>query len=183
MGKFDKYSGLFAEQGGFDIPSAYNFGVAIQPTSQLTLTSDIQRTHYSEVASVGNPLLPNLTGARLGDDNGPGFGWRDLTVGRFGVQIDASRNWTWRGGISVGGQTVPESEVLFNIVAPAVLRSHAAFGLTRRMGSRAFHLAVVRAFSASVAGANPLEVPGRQNIGLRMDQWEVEIGFTFGARR
>jgi hypothetical protein len=49
------------------------------------------------------------------------------------------------------------------------------------LGSRAFNLAVVRALSASLTGPNPLEIPGRQNIKLRMDQWEVEAGFTFGS--
>jgi len=183
MSRFDKYAGLFADRGGFDIPSAYNFGVAIRSAAKLTLSADVQRTHYSEVASVGHPMLPNLTTAKLGDANGAGFGWRDLTVGRFGAIYDVSPQWTVRGGVSASGRTVPESEVLFNIVAPAVVRSHAAFGFSRRLGSRALHLAVVRAFSGSVTGVNPLEVPGRQNVKLRMDQWEVEIGFTFGAKR
>ena len=32
MGKFSQYSGLFAEQGSFDIPSNYGVGAAVKAT-------------------------------------------------------------------------------------------------------------------------------------------------------
>ena len=35
MGKFDDYKGLFAEQGGFDIPATWNVGIAITPVRGL----------------------------------------------------------------------------------------------------------------------------------------------------
>ena len=38
----------------------------------------------------------------------------------------------------------------------------------------------MRALSQSVKGPNPLEAPGQQTIELRMDQWDVEVGFSFG---
>ncbi len=56
MKKFDKYKGLFAEQGGFDIPETYALGLAWRATEDLTLAMDYQRIKYSGVASVGNPL-------------------------------------------------------------------------------------------------------------------------------
>lgn len=184
MGKFDRYRGLFAEQGGFDIPSAYTAGVVIRPQERISVSADVQRIHYSSIRSVGNPMLPNLMQARLGDANGPGFGWKDITVGRFGAEITPAREWTLRGGFSAAEQPIPEGEVLFNILAPGVIQRHVTFGLTRALpGGRAFHLAVVRAFESRVRGANPLEVPGRQNITLRMHQWEFELGFSFGMER
>ena len=39
MGEFDKYRGLFAEQGDFDIPSNFGVGLAWQATPGLTLPS------------------------------------------------------------------------------------------------------------------------------------------------
>lgn len=183
MTNFERYSGLFAEYGGFDIPAAYNFGAAVKASKSVTISGDVQRTLYSSIASVGHPLLPNLLTSPLGTNGGPGFGWQDLTVGRVGAQVAVNPKWTLRTGVSFSGQTVPESQVLLNILTPAVLRTHLTFGVTRWMGAKAFHLAVVHAFSSSISGANPLEVPGRQRISLRMDQWEVEMGFTFGIRR
>ena len=43
MTKFDKYKGLFANQGGFDIPPIFNAGLALKTTPQLTLVADYQR--------------------------------------------------------------------------------------------------------------------------------------------
>ena len=31
MGNFDRYKGLFAQQGGFDIPSNFTVGIAFRP--------------------------------------------------------------------------------------------------------------------------------------------------------
>jgi len=182
MQKFERYSGLFAEQGGFNIPASYNVGAAAKAGKQVTLSAEVQGTFYNSIPSVGHPMLPNLLTAQLGSNGGAGFGWNDLTVVRVGAQIAVNKNWTLRAGVSEGGQTVPESQVLLNILTPAVIRTHVTFGVTRWMGSKAIHLAVVRALSASITGPNPLEIPGQQSITLHMDQWEFEAGFTFGAR-
>lgn len=184
MGKFDRYRGLFAEGGGFDIPPAFTAGVTVRASSKLSISSDVERILYSSVKSVGNPMLPNLMQARLGDANGPGFGWKDVTVGRFGAELTPAREWTLRGGFSTAGQPVPASEVLFNILAPGVIQRHVTVGMTRALpGGKAFHFALVHAFESKVRGANPLEAPGRQTIQLKMHQWEFEMGFTFGAER
>ena len=56
MGKFDKYRGLFAEQGDFDIPSNFGVGLAWKATNELTIAGDYQRILYSQVAAIGNPV-------------------------------------------------------------------------------------------------------------------------------
>ncbi len=78
-----------------------------------------------------------------------------------------------------GAQPVPASEVMFNILAPGVVEHHATFGLSKEIGAgRAVNLAITRAFSQSVTGTNPLELPGRQQITLTMSQWDVEVGYS-----
>lgn len=184
MGKFEKYAGLFAEQGSFDVPSAYSGGVAVMPVEGLSISADVERIEYSKVKSIGAPMLPNLMTAPLGAAGGAGFGWKDVTVGRFGVQVTPVKAWTLRGGFSTGTQAVPGSEVMFNILAPGVITKHATFGFTHNLGGgKLLHMAVVKAFSTEVKGPNPLEAPGAQSIGLKMNQWEVEIGFSFGVRK
>ncbi|MEK9940303.1 MAG: outer membrane protein transport protein, partial [Methylotenera sp.] len=49
MSKFDKYKGLFAEGGDFDIPESYGAGIAVKATPKLTLAADVQRINYSDV--------------------------------------------------------------------------------------------------------------------------------------
>jgi long-chain fatty acid transport protein len=183
MGAFKKYAGLFAGDGGFDIPSNWTVGAAVKPTDDVAVAFDVQRINYSGVASVANPMLPNLGQALLGDGAGAGFGWRNMTVYKAGVQWQSNDTWTWRAGYSYAAQPIPSSEVLFNILAPGVMEQHATLGLSREVGNgREISLAIMRAFSKRVSGPNPLEAPGRQTIGLRMDEWEFEVGLSFGSR-
>jgi long-chain fatty acid transport protein len=184
MQKLEPYQGLFAQNGGFDVPSSWVAGIAIKPTPNVDLLADVQQMRYSEVASVANTLLPNLMQAPLGTESGAGFGWQDMTTYKFGVQHRAGPGWTWRAGYSYGRQPIPSSEVLFNILAPGVEERHAAAGFSKAIGrGQELSLAVTRAFSNRVSGTNPLEVADRQQIGLEMNQWDVQIGYAFKLGR
>jgi long-chain fatty acid transport protein len=184
MTAFDKYKGLYAEQGGFDIPSSWVVGVAVTPNPIVDFALDVQQVRYSEIKSIANPMMPNLMQAPLGADDGPGFGWKDMTVVKGGVQVRGADGWTWRAGYSYGRQPIEESEVLFNILAPGVIQQHASVGFSKTLpGGRDIHFALTRAFSNEVTGPNPLEAPGQQDIKLRMDQWDVEVGVGFGGAK
>ncbi len=180
MSELDSYAGLFAEEGGFDIPASVSAGVAYEPVNALTLTLDYQRIHYSDVPSVGNPMLPNLVVQPLGSGSGAGFGWEDINVYKVGVRWDTSDVWTWRAGYSKTKQPIPSSEVLFNILAPGVVEDHFTAGFSRKLDRGRFNVAVMYAPSQSVRGTNPLEAPGAQQIELTMNEWEVEFGYSFG---
>lgn len=180
MGKLDKYAGLFAEEGCFDIPSNWTAGLAYKATSDLTFVFDVQQIMYSDCKSVSNPLMPNIGMSQLGKEDGAGFGWEDMTVFKGGVQWQSSKSWTWRAGYSKGDQPIPDSEVLFNILAPGVIEQHATFGLTKTLAnSNEISISVMRGFSKSISGPNPLEAPGQQTIELKMNQWEFEVGYSF----
>jgi long-chain fatty acid transport protein len=179
MTNLDKYAGLFAQQGDFDIPSNWVAGIGYKPSPGMDIAFDVQRVNYSEVKSIGNPMLPNLQTARLGDENGAGFGWRDMTIVKVGVQFKAAARTIVRAGYSYGQQPIPESEVMFNILAPGVIQQHLTAGLTQAVSPRgALHLAVTRALPHDVTGPNPLEAPNRQQITLSMSQWDLEVGYT-----
>jgi long-chain fatty acid transport protein len=184
MSEFDKYAGLFAGSGDFDIPSNWVVGVAVKPTDRVDIAFDVQQVRYSEVNAVGDPMLPNMMTAPLGGENGAGFGWDDMVTYKIGTQFRPAGNWTWRAGFSIGEQPIKESEVLLNILAPGVMEKHVTFGVTRDLGpGRAINLSVMRAVSSGVSGANPLEVPGLQTVTLDMDQWDVEVSYSFGFGR
>lgn len=180
MSKFHDYQGLFAQAGDFDIPSTWTVGVAYKAVPSLTFLVDVQRINYSEIHSVHNPLLPNLGIYKLGMDGGAGFGWNDMTIVKLGVQWKSSEAWTWRVGYSKGNQPIPDSQVLFNILAPGVIEQHVSVGFTTAVTkSQDFNFALTRALSHSVSGPNPLEVPGQQTIELKMDQWEIALGYAW----
>ena len=173
MSEFDKYGGLFAEQGGFDLPSSYQIGAAYQINPQHQLMLDWQRINYSEVASVANPMS-NIMVAPLGADNGAGFGWQDMKIVKLGYQWQRTAEQTLRAGLSYGEQPIPNSEVLFNILAPGVQEWHVTAGLTQHLSDDvAVNVAGFYSPEKTVSGANFL-APNQQ-VELSMSQ------FGFGA--
>lgn len=150
--EFGKYAGLFAEQGGFDIPSNYNVGVAWQVVPAIKLALDYQRINFSNVNSVGNSATsPGAFGA----DNGPGFGWEDVKVWKLGMEYKYSPKMTFRAGLSRANSPIESSEATINILAPAVIENHATLGFTHTMASgNELSVAYMHAFKNDVEGAS-----------------------------
>lgn len=178
MTEFDDYCGLFSSNGSFDIPSDAQIGIAYKATDTVSLLLDVERIEYSKVDSIGNHLLPNLMQAPLGANGGAGFGWDDMTAYKAGVQWKASPKWILRTGYSHANQPIPQSEVLFNILAPGVIQDHLTVGVTTPVRRGHFNFAVMYALDNTVTGSNPLEAPGAQTIELKMNEWEMEIGYS-----
>jgi len=178
MSEFDKYAGLFAEQGDFDIPANWSIGLAVKATPDVTLALDVQEIYYSDIKSINNPLLPNLMTSMLGDAGGAGFAWQDMTVVKAGAQWRSSPDWTWRAGLSFTDQPIADNEMLFNILAPGVVETHATLGFTRTISAnKEIDVALMRAFSNSISGTNALDPA--QTIELKMDQWEIALGYSY----
>lgn len=186
MDEFSDYAGLFAEQGGFDIPPTWTLGLAWDVTQSGTLTFDIQGIQYSEVKSISNPLSnlfpPGCVGGVgagcLGASDGAGFGWEDITIYKLGYQWETSPTWTWRVGASMTDQPIPSSEVVFNILAPGVMETHLTGGFTYTMASdNEITFAAMYAPETTVSGNNPLANPAAQNIELNMTQWELAVSW------
>lgn len=127
MDKFDKYKGLFAEDGGFDMPEHYTFGVAFRPDGGWLVGIDYKRINYSGIASIGNP---STNQAPLGSSNGPGFGWQDVDVWKFGAQYQATPQLQVRAGFGKTDNPILSRDVTFNILAPGVVRDHYTLGFT-----------------------------------------------------
>ena len=152
MSKLERYKGLFAGDGRFDIPENYSVGVAVRPNESLTFALDYQRINYSDVASVGNQ---SSNRAPLGAPNGPGFGWRNIDVIKVGVEYAVSPNLTLRAGVNHGGNPVTPANITFNILAPGVVTNHFTLGLTQQLGSGGeWTFAYMHAPKKSVSGAS-----------------------------
>ncbi len=161
---FNKYSGLFAEQGGFDIPENYNLGVAWQATPQIKLALDYQRINYSGVNSVGNPstnfmtcnymTVPNATGPGcLGMPGGAGFGWSDVNVWKLGAEYKVNEQWLLRAGWNHGDNPISSRDVEFNTIAPAVITDHLTLGFTYTVESgNEVTVAYMHAFKNDTSG-------------------------------
>lgn len=178
MTKFDDYRGLFSEQGDFDIPPALQVGLSWKPIEDVTFLFDYKRIWYSKIDSVGTKFFIPGPGDQLGDDDGPGFGWDDTDTFKFGLQWDVDEKWTLRGGYSYTDQPIGSSEVLFNILAPGVIKHHITAGISYDLNDAfTLHLGGFYAPSSSVSGENPFD-PG-QRIKLKMYQYEVSAGVAW----
>lgn len=177
MSELERYQGLFAEHGGFDIPDSFNVGLAWELDDAITTAFDVEHIRYSEIKSVGTPGSPLFSGAQLGADNGPGFGWNDMTIYKVGAQWKQNDKWTWRGGVSYGQQPIEGSEVLFNILAPGVQEWHLTGGFSHALSKQDdLSFAFMYSPRKTITGPNPLS-PG-QSIDLSMEQFSLQLAWS-----
>jgi len=170
MGKFDKYKGLFAEQGGFDIPANYGIGIAFKLDDSTKLAADIQTIQYSGVKSIANS---GASPGALGASDGPGFGWKDMTVFKLGASHKYNNNLEVRAGFSTGKQPIPENENFFNVLAPGIVENHLTLGATWTLANNGeVTVGYMHAFKKTVTGTAP--------SGINLNMYEDSIGVAYG---
>jgi len=176
VSKFSRYSGLFAEHGGFDIPANFAGGVAIKLGSKATLLYDEERILYGSVKSIANPLAST---SPLGTDNGPGFGWHDINVAKAGIEYDVNPALTLRGGYNHGGAPFDGLQAFFNLLAPAVTKDHLHAGATVSLkNGKEISFAYIHAFNNTVNGVGAIPPTyGGGNVGLSMYQNSFQVAF------
>ncbi|MBW8328573.1 MAG: outer membrane protein transport protein [Thiobacillus sp.] len=190
--EFDKYKGLFAEQGDFDIPSNWNLGVAWQATPAVKLALDYQRINYSDVASVSNtsqpagcvpnpPVGPAVSSTCLGGASGIGFGWQDIDVWKLGVEYKYSQNLMLRGGFNHGDNPIGANDVVFNSIAPGVIENHVTLGFTYTLATgNELTMSYMHGFANDVVGADNAYFPtGSTNNKIEMYQNAIGIQYSW----
>lgn len=181
VSKFDKYRGLFAEQGGFNIPANFAGGVALKPTTKLTVFLDVERIQYGQIKSIANS---GSNQALLGSNNGPGFGWNDITAIKTGVAYKVSPKLTVRGGYNHSGQPIPNTETFFNLLAPGVVQNHVTAGATWKLsGSKELNFAYLHAFEGTVNGSSSIPPnAGGGNANLTMHQDSIGVSYGWNGK-
>lgn len=191
MTKFDKYRGLFAEQGDFDLPASYGFGLAIKPMKNLVIAFDALQIKYSDIAAMGNRGPGSFTGDRthnleglpshldpskeLGNDDGMGFGFQDQTVYKLGVQYGVNKRLLVRAGYNYGENPIADDQLTFATLAPANTERHYSVGFTYRASDE---LEVTGAYM--YVPSNPQQSPLQQNIvgAATIDMHQNIFGLT-----
>ena len=181
MSRFEKYSGLFANKGNFDVPAHFGFGLALNPMKKLTFALDISHILYEGVNSVGNkgpnadqllsgfqtalenglkaqrsqtkiPVNYGATSA-LGRSDGYGFGWNNIWVFKLGAQYQLSDVVQLMAGYAYGQDPVADDQALFNLIAPAVVQHHLSAGLSYDLNTKkSLNLTYMKALKAEVNG-------------------------------
>lgn len=174
MTAFDKYKGLFAEEGSFDIAPYLSSGIAIKPHKDWAILLEHQRIFYSDIAAIANS---GVSTSALGSDDGAGFGWNDMDVFKLGVQWQATQDLVLRGGFSWGTDFTDGTQVLFNTLAPATTTTHITFGVGYRLNERwSVQASYTHAFSNELTGVSAMT---GQTETIRMDQDELAVGFSY----
>lgn len=187
-GQFDKYKGLFAEQGEFDIPSTYTVGIAWKATPVVQVAFDYEKIKYTDSKSVSNSFLnifncPALGGSSssgcFGGNNGAGFGWKDINVYKLGVQYKANSDWTLRAGWNHGDNPIPSNQTAVNILAPGVVTEHLNLGFTRAIDkSSDVNFAFFHAFKKEVSGPIPTVGFGGGTAKISLEENYAEVGYS-----
>ncbi|SPE27022.1 Long-chain fatty acid transport protein [Burkholderiales bacterium] len=184
MRKFDRYKGLFADQGNFDIPEHYAVGLGLHPDKAWTIALDYERINYSGVSSVGNP---STNQAQLGAANGPGFGWQDVNVYKLGVEYALNPAWIVRAGYNRSDNPIQARDVTFNIIAPGVVQDHYTLGFTYALNATSeLTMAYMYAPKKSLSGSSMFNSPaffgpgagGTETISLS----EYSLGVAWAMR-
>jgi len=151
MADFNKYRGLFADEN-LSIPENYGIGIAIKPNKKLTLAFDVTKTLYEDIPAIANThpddcwissgcsfqaadlgkadLVGGTYSDKLGTPNGMGFGWKNQTVYKLGVALNYNSKVTLRAGLNYGKSPIPDNQLLFAVLAPAVTEKHLTLGFT-----------------------------------------------------
>ncbi len=196
MSKFDKYKGLFAQQGRFDIPETYGFGIAYKANDKLTVAADLVQINYAAVKSIADngDAFPGLVGTLLGSENGSGFGWGNQTVYKFGMSYQYAPNLLLRAGYNHGKSPLKSTQTFFNILAPATVENHLTLGATWTLADKSeLTLSYMHAFDKTVTGISNADgkcgnvgagCTGNGTIGHPVDlkMYQNALGIAYGMK-
>ena len=176
MTKFDRYRGLLAEQGDFDIPGTVQAGIAYDVMPNVTLMADYKRIWFNSIPTLGNPStnFPPIFGA----DTGPGFGVQDVDVIKLGLEWRSSPALTLRAGYSYNTAPIKSRDADINIITLGVVQHHITGGFKYQVSQNwDVEFAAMYAPKASVSGME-LFVPPR-SVEIEMSQLELTIGAVY----
>ncbi|HUW45299.1 MAG TPA: outer membrane protein transport protein [Dehalococcoidia bacterium] len=189
MSKFDKYKGLFAEQGGFDIPETYGVGIAVKASPKTTVAADIVQINYGGIRSLANQgtTFPLVSATPMGADNGSGFGWKDQTVYKLAISHQYRDDLVLRAGYNYAKMPITENNTFFNILAPATVEQHLTLGATWTLANKSeLSVSYMHAFDKGIngpnngLGGNPTASLIGYPVNLKMNQ--DSLGIAYGMK-
>jgi long-chain fatty acid transport protein len=121
MTKLKKYDG-FIHKGKLNVPAIYSGGIAWRFCDSATVAFDVQHYAWNDVRNLHKPLLHKEKVddvevevlEPLGSKNGPGFGFRNQTFYRLGVDYMINCDWTIRAGYRYGNTPIRKTQTVVN---------------------------------------------------------------------
>lgn len=185
MTKMKKYSGLFANNGDFDIPSNYGAGMAINFSKQLSIAFDVMRINYKDIDALSNPVptASELAGGfssdrLLGAKDSVGFGWRSITAYKLGVRYILDDTFTLRMGANLGEEQIPRRSGLLNPITPAMPAKHLTAGFSYKTNEHSeWSFAVMHAFRNELTAQDTAFLGADVKFGIA--ETTLDISYTY----
>ena len=185
MEDFDKYRGLLADEGNFDVPANFSVGTVVRPAKGWEVGVDVQRIFFGDIRALRNGVLNSLEDPQnrpLGSKEGSGFNWRHQTNYRMGVSYAATPQLILRAGYAYGRRPAADTSansVSFGLLAPNPIRQlTAGFSWLSKSGDQ-FHLAYGRYMRKEFKGPSATAgfgVGGQESVEPYVDT--VMLGWT-----
>jgi long-chain fatty acid transport protein len=118
----------------------------------------------------------------MGGPNGPGFGWKDIDVWKFGVEYAVDAKLVLRAGYNHSENPVSPADVTFNILAPGVITNHYTVGATWKLDA-ASEITFYGLYAAEneVTGPSlfvPFGAPPTTTERVSLKEYTVGVGYT-----
>lgn len=185
MPRIRKYKGFIADRGRLDVPAMYSFGIAWRFCDEITLAFDIQQYDWENVRSLHNKLLHDGELELLGSKHGPGFGFKNQTFYRFGIEYMLTCDFTVRAGFRYGNTPIPRSQTAVNQFtldcAESFLTAGASYRASERIELSTF---IAYGFKHKIKGKNsiPAGIPplGFGGGEADLEQSKFALGVSLG---
>lgn len=167
MSKVRKYDGMFADRGKFNVPMTLYAGAALHNTKGFDFAFDCGYIAYGQIASIANsicnladfplnPQTPEIQN-KFGSPCGPGFGWKNVWIIKFGVAYKGFCNKILRIGFTHNSDVYGPKDIDFNTLAPAVVKNHLGVGFTKKMNATdSLDFAYSYVFNNTITGPSKL---------------------------
>lgn len=185
MPKFHKYKGFLAQKGRFNIPTFYSAGIAWRFVECATIAFDVQRYEWKQIRALHNDLIHDGVLEKLGSKNGPGFGWKNQTFYRVGVDWAICESWIVRAGYRYGNSPIRRSQTVVNQLTLETVESFVTCGATYIINEcNELSAFFAYGFQHGIKGKNsiPPGLPPRGFGGGEADltQQQYAVGFSYG---
>lgn len=117
-----------------------------------------------------------------------GFGWKDQTVYKLGMDYKWSPTLTVRGGLNYGKTPIQKDQVLFNMLAPATVEKHITFGFTQMLDKDSdFTFTYMHAFRNTIEGPTVFPPAGYTANGMQgnnaaITMAQTSLSFAYGLK-
>ncbi len=159
-----------------DMPRQIALGINFRPIRQLRLETDFRWINYHDVM---NKI--SATGIQGGEWD---FNWKNQFVFSIGAEFYASKSLTLRAGFNYGKSPIKDEDLNANIVSPAIVQTHIAFGASYKVNK---HLELSFAYAHAFSHKQSYKNTGfdaylfgpETSVKMHQDTFAAQLTYNF----